>query len=110
MINLDQLGGINFKKGCYTGQEIVARTHYLGKAKRQMYLAECDLTDAPAPNSAILDDKQLTEQSIGKVLMAGCQHNICKMLVVLQASEAANNSLRLDNRNQDKIRISQLPR
>lgn len=38
MINLDTLGGINFKKGCYTGQEIVARTHYLGKVKRRTLL------------------------------------------------------------------------
>ncbi len=37
MVNLDVLGGINFKKGCYTGQEIVARTHYLGKVKRRTY-------------------------------------------------------------------------
>lgn len=35
MINLDALGAINYKKGCYTGQEIVARTHYLGKVKRR---------------------------------------------------------------------------
>lgn len=35
-INYDLIGGINFKKGCYTGQEIVARTHYLGKVKRRM--------------------------------------------------------------------------
>lgn len=35
-VNFDLLGGINFKKGCYTGQEIVARTHYLGKIKRRM--------------------------------------------------------------------------
>lgn len=35
-INYDLLGGINFKKGCYTGQEIVARTHYLGKIKRRL--------------------------------------------------------------------------
>lgn len=39
MINLDALGGINYKKGCYTGQEIVARTHYLGKIKRRTQLA-----------------------------------------------------------------------
>lgn len=39
MLNLDLLGGISFKKGCYTGQEIVARTHYLGKVKRRTYLA-----------------------------------------------------------------------
>jgi folate-binding protein YgfZ len=36
MLNLDLLDGINFKKGCYTGQEIVARTHYLGRVKRRM--------------------------------------------------------------------------
>ncbi|NNM79225.1 MAG: folate-binding protein YgfZ [Gallionella sp.] len=44
MANLDALGGINFKKGCYPGQEIVARMHYLGKLKRRMYLAHlaCD--------------------------------------------------------------------
>lgn len=37
MLNLDLLGGISFNKGCYTGQEIVARTHYLGQLKRRMY-------------------------------------------------------------------------
>ncbi|MEM6640775.1 MAG: hypothetical protein AAF610_12840 [Pseudomonadota bacterium] len=36
MINLDLLGGVDFKKGCYTGQEIVARTHFLGKSKRRL--------------------------------------------------------------------------
>jgi hypothetical protein len=39
MVNFDVIGGINFKKGCYPGQEIVARMHYLGKLKRRMYLA-----------------------------------------------------------------------
>ncbi|MDD1607931.1 MAG: folate-binding protein, partial [Methylococcaceae bacterium] len=41
MLNLDKLGGISLTKGCYTGQEIVARTHYLGKAKRGLFIAEC---------------------------------------------------------------------
>jgi folate-binding protein YgfZ len=36
MLNLDKLNAISFEKGCYTGQEIVARTHYLGKNKRAM--------------------------------------------------------------------------
>ena len=42
MINYELLGGVNFKKGCYPGQEIVARTHYLGKQKRRMVLAHID--------------------------------------------------------------------
>ena len=36
MLNLDLVGGISFKKGCYTGQEIIARAHYLGSLKRRM--------------------------------------------------------------------------
>lgn len=49
MINLDVLGGINFKKGCYTGQEIVARTHYLGKVKRRtllLHIPEAHVSEA----------------------------------------------------------------
>ena len=39
MVNFDAIGGINFKKGCYPGQEVVARAHYRGAVKRRMYLA-----------------------------------------------------------------------
>jgi len=39
MVNFDLVGGVNFRKGCYPGQEIVARSQYLGKLKRRMLLA-----------------------------------------------------------------------
>jgi folate-binding protein YgfZ len=39
MVNFELIGGVNFKKGCYPGQEIVARSQYLGKLKRRMLLA-----------------------------------------------------------------------
>lgn len=39
MINLDRLGGVSFTKGCYPGQEIVARTQHLGRIKRRMFIA-----------------------------------------------------------------------
>jgi len=42
MINFELIGGVNFKKGCYPGQEIVARSQYLGKLKRRMLLATID--------------------------------------------------------------------
>jgi folate-binding protein YgfZ len=42
MINFELLGGVNFKKGCYPGQEIVARSQYLGKLKRRTALASVD--------------------------------------------------------------------
>ncbi len=46
MLNLQHTGAVNFKKGCYTGQEIVARMQYLGKLKRRMYRLAID---GPAP-------------------------------------------------------------
>jgi len=53
MTNLDLTGGINFKKGCYPGQEIVARMHYLGKLKRRMYLAHIAGETAPQPGDEL---------------------------------------------------------
>jgi folate-binding protein YgfZ len=55
MLNLDILNAINFKKGCYTGQEIVARTHYLGTVKRRTYLAELATELAPEAGDKVLD-------------------------------------------------------
>ncbi len=50
MVNLDTIGGISFKKGCYTGQEIVARMHYLGKLKQRMYLCELEQVTTDSDN------------------------------------------------------------
>jgi folate-binding protein YgfZ len=47
MLGFEQLGAINYKKGCYPGQEIVARTHYLGKVKRHPRLINCKLKTVP---------------------------------------------------------------
>ncbi|MEO8598263.1 MAG: folate-binding protein [bacterium] len=45
MLNLELIGGVNFKKGCYPGQEIVARMQYLGKLKRRMLAASVSAPD-----------------------------------------------------------------
>ena len=42
MLNLDKLGYVSFSKGCYTGQEVVARTENLGKSKRRLMRYEAD--------------------------------------------------------------------
>jgi len=47
MANLDQIGGIDYNKGCYTGQEVVARVHYLGAVKRRMYLIRAEQLLSP---------------------------------------------------------------
>lgn len=55
MLNLDLLNAISFKKGCYTGQEIVARTHYLGSVKRRTYLASIESAHAPLAGDKVMD-------------------------------------------------------
>ena len=65
MVNLDALGGINFKKGCYTGQEIVARTHYLGKVKRRTQLAHVASQQQPQPGDDVLGE---SGDPIGKIV------------------------------------------
>jgi hypothetical protein len=56
MANMELIGGVDFKKGCYPGQEIVARTQYLGKLKRRMYLAHVDTADPPAAGDALYSE------------------------------------------------------
>lgn len=48
MVNFELIGGVNFKKGCYPGQEIVARSQYLGKLKRRMMPASVDTEQVSA--------------------------------------------------------------
>ena len=54
-INYQLVNGINFRKGCYTGQEIVARLHYRGKLKRHMYRFEFSGEQLPAPGTALVN-------------------------------------------------------
>jgi len=60
MLGFDKLGAVNFRKGCYPGQEIVARTHYLGKVKRHPRLLNCQLTVCPdlMDKIKLIDDGQ----------------------------------------------------
>lgn len=96
MLNLDQLGGISFNKGCYTGQEIVARTHYLGQAKRAMYMAMAEINSlAPELNSPVLDTPN--GQVVGAVLATHVRHNRCTLLVVLAIEARDSKTLTLQS-------------
>ncbi len=63
-LNGDLDGSVNFKKGCYPGQEIVARTHYLGKPKRRMHRVS---TSKPLDAGATVD---ANDKSVGEVILA----------------------------------------
>jgi len=101
MLNIDKLGGISFTKGCYTGQEIIARTHYLGKAKRELFLAECDITAMLNVDTQIFSGE--SEQSIGKVLSIQANEKKYRLLIVISSTAAELKKLVLNNSNQEKI-------
>jgi len=67
-INLQYIDGISFTKGCYTGQEVVARMKYLGKQKRHSYRAIVHGAEIPAPGCELYLAN--SEQSVGKVVNA----------------------------------------
>ena len=70
MTNFDLVGGVNFKKGCYPGQEIVARMQYLGKLKRRMYLAHIDGNEAPRPGDELFSADDMEGQASGLIVNA----------------------------------------
>ncbi len=103
MLNIDQLGGISFNKGCYTGQEIVARTHYLGKSKRQLYLAECHVNLPTLAELTVLDAEKQTKCG-DIVAMQGLDQNT-RMLIVLQTIDDSLKTLILDNHDHTPINL-----
>lgn len=67
MVNFDLTSSVNFQKGCYTGQEIVARTQYLGKLKRRMYLVHSDAAMAAGDE---IYSPEMEGQAMGMVVNA----------------------------------------
>ena len=67
MVHLDQIGGVSFTKGCYSGQEVVARLHYLGKAKRGLFRARLVADRRPLAGDLLHDPAGAT---VGQVVDA----------------------------------------
>ena len=94
-LNFPQIGGVSFNKGCYIGQEIIARTHYLGKSKSRLYRVGFQTNNPPLPGTPLLDNQQKTEK--GRLIMcAKEQDNRYQALVCLQ-TQAISHTIRLGN-------------
>jgi len=97
MVNLQLVNGVSFRKGCYTGQEVVARMQYLGTLKRRMYLAHIAGDAVPAAGSELYCSNSDSGQGAGKVVDAQpAPGGGIDLLVVVQVSL-------LDNH--DEVRI-----
>jgi folate-binding protein YgfZ len=93
MLNWQHLGGVHFKKGCYTGQEVIARMHFLGQLKKSLFrfrLAHPGHT--PEPGNSILSG----ERSVGTLVNAVTfKDNTMELLAVIR-HDAADDVLTVD--------------
>ena len=104
MLNLELLGAVGFDKGCYCGQEIIARTHYLGKVKRRMYRIQ---SDALTQCGDELFTSDSCSQMSGKVVSAAASGtHTWEALAVLQMTDQ---STPLQNRQGQAVTLLDLP-
>lgn len=107
MINLDALGGISFEKGCYAGQEIVARTRYLGRLKERLALGHT--ASVPAPG-ARLYAPAFGDQPCGTVVNANAAPDGGgDFLLVGQTAAIAAGELRMDAVDGPAVSLLPLP-
>ncbi|MCP1480343.1 folate-binding protein YgfZ [Pseudomonas chlororaphis] len=107
MLNLQAIGGVSFKKGCYTGQEIVARMQYLGKLKRRLYRLALNAEELPEPGTPLFSPTH--GSSIGEVVIAARAEQNIELLAVLQAEAAEDGNLHLGALEGPGLHLLDLP-
>ncbi len=109
MTNLEAIGGISYQKGCYPGQEIISRTHYLGKLKRRMYLANILTTESIFAGDELYSEN-LEEQSCGMIINAAPSPNKgYDVLAVIQIDSVKMGKIFWKTLNGPMLKIIPLP-
>ncbi|MBC8022702.1 MAG: folate-binding protein YgfZ [Burkholderiales bacterium] len=109
MANFDLVGGVSFKKGCYPGQEIVARMQYRGGLKRRMALAHIDGAERPAPGQSVYSGA-FGDQSAGTIVNAApAPEGGFDALVVAQIESLGRGDLRWKSPDGPRLEIRSHP-
>jgi tRNA-modifying protein YgfZ len=109
MLNFELIGGVNFQKGCYPGQEIVARTQYLGKLKKRMFLAHLE-ADAEPVAGQDLYAPDFADQSCGKIVaVTPAPESGFDLLVVIQISSHEGKQVSVGAPDGPGLRFQPLP-
>ncbi len=110
MANLHLIDGVSFTKGCYTGQEVVARMKYLGKLKRRMYLAHVDAEQRPQPGDELFSSGGESGQGPGRIVDARpSPEGGFDLLAVMEITRFDENDLHLLDAHGPKLRFQDLP-
>ena len=107
MINLQALGGVSFKKGCYTGQEIVARMQYLGKLKRRLQRLRLVAQELPAVGVELFSP--VHGSSVGEVVLAAQAGDAIELLAVLQDDAVNDGRIHLGSSEGPTLTLLDLP-
>lgn len=108
MVNLQIVGGVSFTKGCYIGQEVVARMQYLGKLKRHMRRLKVDGEQTVAPGQPLYT--AAGGQSVGKVVVAASNgEGAVEMLALTTDESFEKDDLYLDVEKKEKLQRLDLP-
>jgi len=109
MANFELVGGVSFQKGCYPGQEIVARTQYRGILKRRMAVAHVEGEGRPAPGDSVYS-AAFGDQSAGTVVnVAPAPGGGFDLLVVAQIESLDRQDLRWKSPDGPLLRILKRP-
>jgi folate-binding protein YgfZ len=109
MVNLDLIGGLSLTKGCYPGQEIVARMHYRGTLKQRMYLANVAAADLPQPGDKLYSPG-FGEQACGTIVNAArSPEGGCDVLAVVQIASAEKGNVHWKSPGGPTLRFMPLP-
>jgi hypothetical protein len=95
MTNMQLIDGVSFTKGCYTGQEVVARMQYLGKLKRRMFLAHVNSDTPPKPGDELFSSGSTSGQGTGKVVDAQAADGGYDLLAVIEIASAEGDKVHL---------------
>lgn len=107
MVNFEVVGGVNFKKGCYPGQEVVARSQYRGTLKRRAFLVEASGPCAPGQEVFHSLDP---EQPAGMVVLAASLASGAHLaLVELKLAAVESGSLSVGQAGGNGLRLQRLP-
>jgi folate-binding protein YgfZ len=112
MANLQLVGGVSFRKGCYPGQEVVARMQYLGTLKRHMVLAHAQTDIPPRPGDPLHAPESGQGQDVGAVVDAApAPDGGYLLLAVVRIASAASDTLplRLWDENGPTLALQPLP-
>jgi folate-binding protein YgfZ len=108
MVNFELIGGVNFKKGCYPGQEIVARSQYLGKLKRRMLLASVS-SDHVIPGMEVFAAND-PEQPCGMIVNAEVgDANTAECLVEIKLAATEGTTVHLGSAQGSPLAFKPLP-